>query len=364
MSRIVIDGRILGSSTGRYVEFLLQHLQQLDHDNQYFVLLRKSAYKTWQPTAKNFQPVLADYPMYSRSGQFAIARHITTLKPDLVHFTFQFVPIGYHGPYIITIHDLTQLRFKNIGTGSRLLYGVKHRALAQAIRWAAKRAQHILVPTEYVKQDINKTFGIPLSRISVTVEAAEPPKRQLKTPVSSLQNKDFILYVGTAHAHKNLDRLVDAFRLLQTNREGLHLALAGKHDVIYKRFMARTAKKQIPNIHMLGFVSEAELQWLYASALAYVFPSLSEGFGLPPLEAMGHGLPVVASNTTCIPEVCGSAAHYFNPEDPQSIAKAVTEVLTKTELRDRLIHSGYAQLRKFSWERMAKQTLDVYKKFL
>jgi glycosyltransferase involved in cell wall biosynthesis len=144
----------------------------------------------------------------------------------------------------------------------------------------------------------------------------------------------------------------------------LKLVLAGKSDPNYKRIKQSVSDRDIKNVIFTGFISEGSLRWLYEHCAAYIFPSLSEGFGLPGLEAMVHGAPVVSSRATCLPEVYGDAAHYFNPLDVDDIVKAVNDVLTDEKLRQRLIAAGLVQAKKYSWQRMAEQTLAVYGKSL
>lgn len=142
------------------------------------------------------------------------------------------------------------------------------------------------------------------------------------------------------------------------------LVLAGKKDTNYQRIETDVQARGIRGVYFTDFVSEGRLKWLYENCSAYVFPSLSEGFGLPGLEAMLHGAPVVSSNATCLPEIYGDAAHYFDPENVQAITDAINEVVTDKQLRATLIERGRRRVKKYSWRRMAEQTLSVYEKVL
>jgi glycosyltransferase involved in cell wall biosynthesis len=137
--------------------------------------------------------------------------------------------------------------------------------------------------------------------------------------------------------------------------------LAGKKDGNYRRIEKQVQSEGVENIIFTDFVSEGQLRWLYENCAAYVFPSLSEGFGLPGLEAMIQGAPVVSSDATCLPEIYGEAAHYFDPHDIQAMTDAINEVLTDKPLRERLIKAGFRQVAKYSWQKTAEQTLAVYK---
>ena len=172
------------------------------------------------------------------------------------------------------------------------------------------------------------------------------------------------LILNAPTPHKNLERFIEAFASLKSAHPELTLALVGKQDKNYQRIESMVKKKNIANVHFTGFATDAQLRWLYEHCAAYVFPSLSEGFGLPGLEAMMHGAPVVSSNATCLPEIYGDAAHYFDPTDVQAMADAINEVLTDKKLRDNLIQKGREQVKKYSWQRMAEQTLAIYQKVL
>jgi glycosyltransferase involved in cell wall biosynthesis len=165
--------------------------------------------------------------------------------------------------------------------------------------------------------------------------------------------------------HKNLWRLIEAFALLRRTHPDLLLVLVGKKDAMYEQIAARAEKEGLRGgVVFTGFVSEAELKWLYLHCQAYIFPSLSEGFGLPGLEAMLHSAPVVSSNATCLPEVHGRAAHYFDPLNVDDMAAKIGEVLDDPKLRQKLITAGHKQAAKYSWKRMAEQTLAVYNRVL
>lgn len=201
--------------------------------------------------------------------------------------------------------------------------------------------------------------GIKPEKVTVTYESADPITEKPEV-VSGLENTKFIMYIGRPTPHKNLERLIEAFVILQKTNPDLKLVLAGKKDANYQRIEQGVARRGIQNVVFTDFVGEGQLRWLYENCQAYVFPSLSEGFGLPGLEAMIHGAPIVSSNATCLPEVYGKAAHYFDPLNVTAMASAINEVLTTESLRDKLIAAGHEQVTKYSWQRMAEQTLGIY----
>jgi glycosyltransferase involved in cell wall biosynthesis len=173
------------------------------------------------------------------------------------------------------------------------------------------------------------------------------------------------MHVGTAFPHKNLRRLIKAFGIIRQQQPGLKLLLVGKQEHHSKKLQKWTEKLDYSDdVIFTGFVPDRDLKWLYENAACYVFPSLSEGFGLPGLEAMVHGCPVASSDATCLPEVYGDAAHYFDPENVEDMATKVLEVINRPSLRASLIKSGHAQAKKFSWRKMSEETLAVYGEIL
>jgi glycosyltransferase involved in cell wall biosynthesis len=360
MSRIVIDAREYGTSTGRYIEKLLQYLQTIDQAHEYKVLVKAGV--DFQPVNSKFEKIVCPYREFTFGEQLGFSRQLYGLKADLVHFGMVQQPLLYRNKSVTTIHDLTTARFRNPAK-NRLVFTVKQQVYRYVIKRAARRAVVVLTAAEYVKQDIVQFTGINLSKITVTYEAADPITDRPQ-PIAGLQGKQFVMYVGRPTPHKNLKRLIEAFVLLKAQHPDLLLVLAGKLDTNYRRLEKSVRKRNLKGMVFTGFVSEAELRWLYENCTAYVFPSLSEGFGLPGLEAMVHGAPVVSSNATCLPEIYGEAAHYFDPLDVRAMSDAINEVLTDQDLRADLIQKGRQQAGKYSWQRMAEQTLEVYNRAL
>jgi glycosyltransferase involved in cell wall biosynthesis len=260
------------------------------------------------------------------------------------------------------MHDLTTVRFTNPDKNP-IIFKFKQ----QVYKWVNRRAGHtsvaVITPTEFVRQDVARFCAISPDKITVTLEAADELPAPAK-PVEGLEDSQFIMYVGRPTPHKNLDRLIDAFVLLKQDYPDLKLVLAGKKDANYQRIEDNASKRGISGIVFTDFIDDYQLRWLYEKCQAYVFPSLSEGFGLPPVEAMLHGAPVAASNATCIPEVCGEAAIYFDPKDVTAMADAISKLLKDQSLRTMYIAKGHEQATKYSWRRMAEQTLDVYRRAL
>ncbi len=362
MKKIVIDAREWSTSTGRYVRELVEHLQEADADlsHRYVILMKPKDLDTWEPKSKRFTKVACNYKEFTFFGeQLGLLWQLIRLKPDLVHFAIVQQPILYQGPVVTTMHDLTTLRFKN-PSKNRLVFDMKQRVYHLVNFVAAHKSRVILVPSEYIKDDVARAMRTNSRKISVTYEAGEPLDAKPEV-VKGLEEASFLLYVGRPNPHKNLGRLIEAYSLLKHDLPDLHLVLAGKQDALFRHFEQEVNYNGVPNVHFTGHISDEQLRWLYEHAAAYVFPSLSEGFGLPGLEAMSHGAPVVSSSATSLPEIYGDAAEYFNPLDVDDMARALRRVLTKPELRSELVKAGYKQARRYSWRKMAEQTLEIYK---
>ena len=360
--RIVIDARELRTSTGRYVERLLYYLQELDNDYKFTVLLKSKDLEGWKPTNRRFTAVVCRYKEFTFAEQLGMWRQLHSLKPDLVHFPIVQQPILYRGKVVTTMQDLTTTRFRN-PSKNWFAFTIKQMVYKWVNRIVAHKSNVVMTPTEFVKDDVARYTSINSRKVVVTYEAADVIGDEPES-IPELIDRQFIMYVGRPQPHKNLGRLVEAFGLLRQSHPGLYLVVAGKKDVLYRRLEKDANNKGIKNVLFTDFVSEGQLRWLYEHTAAYVFPSLSEGFGLPGLEAMIHGAPVVSSNATCLPEVYKDAAEYFDPLDIDEMAAAIGRVLDDTELRNKLIKRGRAVSQSYSWKRMAEQTLDVYRQVL
>lgn len=362
---IVIDARIRRASTGRPVDRLLTYLQSTDKKNRYTILLEPD--DDWKPKSARFHPVPCRFKQFSFNPlqQILYALQLYRLKPDLVHFTMTGQqPVFYFGRQITFTHDLTMFKYAHPGRLPKWLHRIRMLGYRLILWQAHRKAVKIIVPTDYVRDAVAKFHLFTNRKLVVTKEASEPPI-QANAKAPEYQPDKFIMYLGRAFPHKNLRRLIEAFGLLKQDFPELKLVLVGKGE--YHANQIKKWVKSKPYFHDIiftGFVSDAEAKWYYTHARAYVFPSLSEGFGLPGLEAMVHGCPVVSSDATCLPEVYGDAAHYFDPRDPEDMAAKIHQVMSKEPLRQKLIQNGYKQARKFSWQKMTDQTLEIYNSIL
>lgn len=357
---IVIDARNRRSSTGRYTDRLIEHLQTSNSPHQFTVLVQPE--DPWEPRAMNFEKQYSPFPQFSFNPmhEFKFVSQLNSLHPDLVHFTMTQQPLTYRGKTVTTTHDLTMLRFVRAGKTPLPIFWLKKIGYRIIFLVVHKKTKRVIVPTHFVKKDLSTLYPFTADKIDVTYESSEPPVKEAATPLKGVR-KPFIMHVGSPFPHKNLYHLVKAFEKLKGTYPDLELVLAGKKEHYFKELEAWAQQRPSFNsIHIPGFIADSELKWLYQNAEAYVLPSLSEGFGLPGLEAMAHDCPLVSSNATCMPEVYGDAAQYFDPHDLDDTVNAIDGVLSSKKLRQELIANGRQQIEKYSWGRMAEQTLDVY----
>jgi glycosyltransferase involved in cell wall biosynthesis len=360
--KIIIEARESGTTTGRYIDKLIEHLYKLKPRHEIIILTKAERTKFMSEIAPGFTIVQTPFKEFTFEEQIGLRRQIHDMHPDLVHFGIVQQPVFYKGTTVTTMHDLTTARFRNPDKNP-LVYVLKQQVYKWVNKKVARKSAAIITPTQYVKDGIVDFAHISPEKVTVTYESADFITDK-PVSVAPVEGKQFIMYVGRPTPHKNLERLIEAFAIMHKTRPELHLVLVGKTDTNYQRHEAYVKEKGIPNVIFTGFASDAQLRWLYEHCRAYVFPSLSEGFGLPPLEAMIHGAPVVASNATCIPEVLGDAAYYFDPLNIEEMAIKTGEVIDDPLIRDDLVQKGKKQVAKYSWARMAEQTLAIYEQAL
>ncbi len=368
--RIGIDARMLGEGygIGRYVEQLIVHLACLDIENEYVLFLKKENIDMLT-LPHNFKKVLADMAWYGWREQVFFPKIIKKEKLDVMHFPHFNVPLWYRGLYIVTIHDLIMFHYprQEASTHGAFVYWLKDMIHRAVIRNAVLKAQQVIVTSEFTKRDVHETLYVPMEKMTVTYQAAFN-KNQITNSREQSDSvlkkysitKPYILYVGAAYPHKNLDGFLNAWKIFQKKYgDSYQLVLVGKENFFYTK-LKNTLLKEASDVIYTGFVPDDELEVLYEHTALYVFPSLYEGFGLPPLEAMTHGVPVVSSNTSCLPEVLGDAALYFDPNIPEEMADTLYKGITDEISRQNLKQNAKILLPKYSWETLAKQTLHCY----
>jgi glycosyltransferase involved in cell wall biosynthesis len=370
---IGIDARFYGSigkGLGRYAQELVDRLVATDQVNNFVVFLGKENFNEFQTSNPRVRKVLADIRWYSWQEQIIMPFIIRRAKVDFMHYLHFNVPLLAPRPFIVTIHDLILYRYPTLRstTLNPLYYWLKNLAYRIIINFAVHCSRQIITVSQFTKQDILEQFKIKEGKVIVTYEGVSAFADQAdSTAVFATVLKryklaqPFLLYVGSAYPHKNLNWLVEAVE--QLPEKSLSLVFVGKEDY-FSRQLQDYIKSQ-PRKHRYifpGFVPDSDLLNLYRQAEAYVFPSLYEGFGLPPLEAMAAGCPVLAARASSLPEVLGEAALYFDPSDLASFGLAWQELQTGKAKRAQLIKAGLARAASFSWQRCMEQTLAIYSK--
>ncbi|WP_136588308.1 glycosyltransferase family 4 protein [Microbacterium hydrothermale] len=360
MGHIVLDARAYFTTTGRYIRNLVNGLAAIESDHRFTLLLPPEGIAQWTPPSSRFRAVPSAAAFFSLNEQTLLARQIRSLKPDLVHFCMQQQPLWIGVPRITTFHDMTLLKIRNAKKPLAVSL------LRRAAGWAAfTAAAHVgranIVVSRYSGDDLRRFTGASPSKTVLTYPAADVVAAAAERV--ALPSGRFVLFVGNQVPYKNLERLVDAVRLVRREHPDVHLVVAGRIDDDGRRILDRRPEIA-QNAHFTGYVSDGQLRWLYENASVFAFPSFFEGFGLPGLEAMRHGCPVVSSSATCLPEVYGDAALYFDPERVDEIASALRRVLLEPALRGDLVQRGHERAELYSWRRMARQTHDVYERSL
>jgi len=363
--RVAIDARKLHDfGIGTYIRNLLRHLARTDHETDYVLLCCEADLGVAAQLGPNFRSVLEPSPNYSIREQMHVPWVLRRERPDVYHAPHYVLPAGVRCPSVVTIHDCIHLMFPQY-LPNRLAY-----AYARAQMWAAaRRSDCILTVSEASKRDILHLFNVPPEKIVVVYNAidshfAVTPSEEAVARVRERYqlNHQFVLYVGNIKPHKNLVRLIEAFdELRRSGFEHVKLLIIG--DEISKLPSLRRAVhhyKLHKQVRFLGYLSDDQLAILYRLASVFAFPSLYEGFGLPPLEAMASGTPVVTSNVSSLPEVVGDAAVLVNPYDVDAIVEGLRRVLTDPALAAEMRRKGIERAREFSWERSVAKTWGVY----
>ena len=370
--KIAIDIRRIGDfGVGTYIRNVLRALGRLDHQNTYILIGPQEKFRDVDPLPRNFEGVALTAPEASLTGYLGFRKILRHERCELVHIPhLSWVPQALPCPYVITVHDVLEHM-----SALRDHSGVRRAAHFHLTRRVLQRAARIFAVSNFTKQDVEALFRIPPEKIEVVYNAIDERFRLGHATDADRQfiaeryqvNYPFILYAGRISPHKNVGRIIEAFSALKTEleKEGkfpdLKLIIIGdelSRQPELRRTVIRSAVQN--DVRFLGFVPIEVLRTFYDTAKVFVFPSLYEGFGLPPLEAMAHGTPVITSNTTSLPEVVGNAAVLVNPENLFEIMRALHRVLIDQGLRDKMKQRGYEQAARFSWEASARRILQVY----
>jgi glycosyltransferase involved in cell wall biosynthesis len=363
--RIGIDARKLHDfGIGTYIRNLLRQLARLDRETEFVVFCRSDDREALTSLGENFRPVTERAPNYSVAEQLSIPLAVRREGVTLFHAPHYVLPPLVHCRSVVTIHDCIHLMFPQY-LPSRLALQYARTSISLATR----RATRVMTVSESSKRDILRFVDAPADKIDVIYNAyderftVEPREEDVVRVRERYQLHDeFVLYAGNVKPHKNLERLIDAFDLVR--KRGMdHLKLVIIGDDISKYTALRRAVHQHQLhkfVRFLGYLPEETLAVMYRLAGVFVFPSLYEGFGLPPLEAMASGTPVVTSNVSSLPEVAGDAAVLVDPYDAQAIADGIYRVLSDETLRRDLRKKGVARAGMFSWETSVRRVHKIY----
>ncbi len=384
--KIGIDLRMYSSrftGIGRYCFELVENLLGIDHENDYVFFLNEPEYGKFIEAKKKFleegkekadggtqafKAVKVEAPHYSKAEQTSFLKSIKKEKLDLMHFTHFNAPLMYRRPCVVTIHDLTLSFFP----GKKMTKWYHRKGYHMVLKNIVKKAQKIIAVSKNTELDLHRLFNFTRGKTTMIHEAAGEEFREL--PIEEVLpimekfeiDKEYLLYTGVHRDHKNVVGLIGAFKILK-EKHGFdgYLVITGRKNPHYPEVEETIEKLELKDsVKLVGLVSEEELIGLYNGAFIYAYPSFYEGFGLPALEAFACGTPVCASNTSCIPEICGDAALYFDPKNLGEMAEKFYEVLRNEGMQKYLIEKGRQRLKEFSWKRMAEETLAVYEEIL
>jgi len=368
--KIVIDARMYGiehTGIGRYVMELTNNLAKIDRKNDYTLILRNNYFKSLSLPV-NFKKVKGDFRQYSFSEQISLPKILKNEKPDLVHFPHFNVPILYRGNYVVTIHDLLMHKQKGFEatTLAPIVYLIKRLGYRAVFDRAVKKPVKIIVPSHAVKKELVEFYHLEPEKVLVTPEGVSDlsgggevtpllKKYGIETP--------YFIYTGNAYPHKNLKRLIEAIISLNTERRiKAHLIIVSARNFFVKKLEKLISEMGAGAfVKVLGFLPDKEVGTLYRHSAAFVFPTLSEGFGIPGLDAMEVGTLVLASEILVLKEVYREHAIYFNPFDFSSIARTMELALEiGAEAREERITKARDFVKRYSWNKMAQETLKIY----
>jgi glycosyltransferase involved in cell wall biosynthesis len=372
--RIAFDARrVRDFGIGTYIRNLVHAMAAIDREDRFVLVTSPNDIEEFKDLPENFE--IAQYRRTDGDllDHIAFPLLLRRLNADLAHIPVNRVPLLMPRPYVVTIHDMASLLF-----GQRS--GVKMSLWRFRFRQGLIRANRIIAVSAATRRDVQNAFSIPGNRVRLVYSAPDPhyfrggsggeddaAERQRVMERYQI-NYPFVLYAGNIRPQKNVPRLVEAFAVVLQNLaahqdyKDLRLVIIGDEISRFPSVRRAVIQSRVEHaVRFLGFVTTETLRCFYQAAQAFVFPSLYEGFGLPPLEAMASGTPVVTSQVSSLPEVVGDAAVLVNPENVFDIARGIKEVLLDTELRQRLIARGREHAARYHWERTASEVLEIYR---
>jgi glycosyltransferase involved in cell wall biosynthesis len=371
--KVAIDiRRMTEFGIGTYIRNVVRTLARLDHDSKYFLIGAPAKVVECGPLPPNFHTVALDGRDDTIKGNLAFRAIVRRLGCGLVHIPHLFwIPRGLACPYVLTVHDLLEHMY-----GSRNASSMRRSLHFYMTRRVLRKAARVIAVSQFTRSEIEKLLAVPDARIEVVYNAiderflhghATEADRELIAQRYQV-NYPFILYAGAIRPHKNVVRIIEAFAALKSELQkedllpDLKLIIIGDDLSSHPRLRRSVVRGGVQNdVRFLGFVPIEVLRIFYDVAKVFVFPSLYEGFGLPPLEAMAHGTPVVTSNTSSLPEVAGNAGLLVNPENVFEIRRGLQRALLDPALRAQMKQRGYEQAQRFSWTSSVSRILEIYR---
>lgn len=367
---IGIDARLYSpnyTGIGRYVAEFIKHAAQLDKDNHFVVFLNPKEYTSFEVPNERWEKRKIDIAHYSFAEQWKFLRILNAAHLDMMYFPHFNAPVMYKKPFVVTIHDLTLHYYPSKSyfpkwSLKKLIQSFVYKFIMGRVM---SNAQEIIAISKNTKRDIIKEYKVDKNNIRTVYEGV--PEEFVRPRADVIEavgqefglSKPYLIYTGVWRSHKNLLRLFEAFYQLRKRGHDLQLVITGKNDGAYPEIPQAISNHNLEDeVILTGFVSDEQLIALMSGAEAYVFPSLYEGFGLPPLESMKLGVPVACTNRASLPEVCGDAASFFNPEDVEQMSEAIRKILDDEKFAKVLVEKGHENLKKFSWKEMSQQILE------
>jgi len=370
---VAIDVRHLGDfGYGTYIRNLIRAMGELERELQFVLIAKAGGVGELGPLPPNFRMVAYPREDSNLFENFAFPWFVRRLGADVIHIPLNNVPIFIPKPYIVTIHDMSSLMFDYASDPQGRLH-------LWRFRRGLLRADRVIAVSGATRRDVLNLMNIPASRVLKIYNAIDPGFLTIESDAKKRQevldryqiDYPYLLYAGSVNPRKNVARIVEALALLRQDLvehpkyKDLRLVIIGDQMSKYPALRRAVHQSRVKDVvRFLGFVKREELKVFYQQAEVFVFPSLYEGFGLPPLEAMALGTPVVSSGVSALPEVVGDAAMIVKPENVFDIARGVREVLLDDGLRSDLIAKGYQQVKRFSWYDTARQVLETYRDVL
>ena len=370
--RVAIDIRpIRDFGVGTYIRNVVRILGRIDETTEYYLLGSRDRVREIGRLPDNFHIVPFTAESTTARGYFGFRQVLHHYRCDLVHIPhLLWTPLHLPCPYVVTVHDVLDFMYRAENGG-----GTRRAVHRYCTQYVLNNAARVLAVSQFTKKDIQRLFKIPDAKVEVVYNAIDERFREGHASAADREfiaeryqtNYPFILYAGRISPHKNVIRIIEAFSALKTelDKDGklpdLKLIIIGDEVSRHPDLRRAVIKSGVQNdVRFLGFVPIEVLRTFYDVAKVFVVPSLYEGFGLPPLEAMAHGTPVVTSNTSSLPEVVGQGAVLVNPENVFEIMRAIHRVLIDQTLRDKIKERGYEQVQRFSWEDSVRRILRVY----